>query len=218
MNFQYEHVAPGFVYYKNIIKDPELIIKKIENLEVKRKEMLNYFSEHVKPWVAWDYGDEKNKTVFCWQKFIPKPEDINKSDIFYNDQLEISQALFGSLESGLNHYFELYPYAKKNIKSREKTMHILKYEKSGHLPAHSDHGISSRVLSALLYLNDDYVGGEITFPHIGFSKKPEAGSLIFFPANYVFVHEVNAVTEGTRYALPNWYHNRLVPYYSDGTE
>jgi predicted 2-oxoglutarate/Fe(II)-dependent dioxygenase YbiX len=73
-------------------------------------------------------------------------------------------------------------------------------------------------LSALLYLNDDYEGGEITFPHIGFSQKPKAGSLIFFPSNFVFVHEVNAVTSGTRYALPNWYHNRSTPYYSDGSE
>lgn len=216
---EYEHLAPGFVYYKNIIKNPGQLIQKIESLEDKRAELSNYSSEFVKPWIAWDYDHGQNeKTVFCWQKFIPKPEDINRGDIFYKEQLEISEELFGSLEVGLNHYFSLYPYAQKNIKSREKTMHLLKYKKAGHLPAHSDHGISSRVLSALLYLNDDYVGGEITFPHIGFSKKPEAGSLIFFPSNFVFVHEVNAVTEGTRYALPNWYHNRTTPYYSDGSE
>ncbi len=219
MELEYEHIAPGFVYYKNIINNPSEIIKNIEDLESKREQSQGYFSDSVKPWIAWDYDHGKNeKTVFCWQKFIPKPEDINKTDLFYDEQLAISESLFGSLELGLNHYFKLYPYAQKNIKSREKTMHVLKYKESGHLPAHSDHGISSRVLSALLYLNDDYEGGEITFPHIGFSQKPKAGSLIFFPSNFVFVHEVNAVTSGTRYALPNWYHNRSTPYYSDGSE
>jgi predicted 2-oxoglutarate/Fe(II)-dependent dioxygenase YbiX len=86
------------------------------------------------------------------------------------------------------------------------------------LPAHSDHGISSRVLSALLYLNDDYEGGNIKFEHAGVTLKPEAGSLLFFPSNYIYVHEVSAVTSGIRYALPNWYHNRSKAYYSDGTE
>ena len=219
MNFSYDHIAPGFVYYKNIISNPKEIIDRIESLELKRSGNLEYFSESVKPWIAWDYDHgNSEKTIFCWQKFIPKPEDIDKSDMFYEDQLYISTILFNSLENGLNHYFSLYPYAQKNIKSREKTMHVLKYKESGHLPAHSDHGISSRVLSALLYLNDDYEGGEITFPHINFSIKPEAGSLIFFPSNFVFVHEVNAVKSGVRYALPNWYHNRTIPYYSDGSE
>ncbi len=216
---RYEELALGVVKYNEIIKDPQSIINKIESLEINRQSMPNYRSEFVKEWKAWDYDHGKDsKTVFCWQKFLPKPEDINKEDIFYQEQYEISSELFGALDTALKHYFTLYPYAEKNIKSREKTMHLLKYKESGFLPAHSDHGISSRVLSALLYLNDDYEGGNIRFPHAGIDIKPEAGSIMFFPSNFVYVHEVDAVTSGTRYSLPNWYHNRTNAYYSDGTE
>lgn len=216
---EFKQLALGVVEYTNIIKDPSLIIKKIEDLENKRSLEEGYTSEFVKPWVAWDYDNgQKEKTIFCWQKFLPKPEDISKNDIFYEDQFFISSELFGALDVALSHYFSLYPYAQKNIKSREKTMHLLKYKESGFLPAHSDHGISSRVLSALLYLNDDYEGGNLIFPHAGLNIKPKAGTILFFPSNYVYVHEVEAITKGTRYALPNWYHNRTVPYYSDGTE
>jgi Rps23 Pro-64 3,4-dihydroxylase Tpa1-like proline 4-hydroxylase len=215
----HEELALGVVYYKNIIDDPKSVINKIEELEQKREESESYRSEFVKPWQAWDYNHgNKERTVFCWQKFLPKPEDIQKTDLFYEEQFEISSILFDGLEKGLNHYFSLYPYAEKNIKSREKTMHLLKYKESGFLPAHSDHGISSRVLSALLYLNDDYEGGNIRFPHAGIDIKPEAGSLLFFPSNFVYVHEVDAVTSGIRYSLPNWYHNRKNAYYSDGSE
>jgi Rps23 Pro-64 3,4-dihydroxylase Tpa1-like proline 4-hydroxylase len=215
----YKELALGAVYYKNIIGDPEGVINKIEDLEQKRKDSESYKSEFVKPWQAWDYDHgNKEKTVFCWQKFLPKPEDIKTDDLFYKEQFEISSILFDGLEKGLKHYFSLYPYAEKNIKSREKTMHLLKYKESGFLPAHSDHGISSRVLSALLYLNDDYEGGNIRFPNAGIDMKPESGSLLFFPSNFVYVHEVDAVTSGTRYSLPNWYHNRKNAYYSDGTE
>lgn len=216
---EYKELSLGVVYYKNIIKDPYGLIDKIESLEEKRNLEKDYRSEFIKPWQAWDYDHgNKEKTIFCWQKFLPKPEDINVNDIFYKEQYEISSELFNGLENGLNHYFSLYPYAEKNIKSREKTMHLLKYKESGFLPAHSDHGISSRVLSALLYLNDDYEGGNIKFPHCNIDMKPEAGSLLFFPSNFIYVHEVAAVTSGTRYSLPNWYHNRKIPYYSDGTE
>jgi len=215
----YKELSLGAVYYKNIIEDPQSVINKIEELEQKRNESEGYRSEFVKPWQAWDYNNgNKEKTIFCWQKFLPKPEDIKVDDLFYKEQFEISSILFDGLEKGLKHYFSLYPYAEKNIKSREKTMHLLKYKESGFLPAHSDHGISSRVLSALLYLNDDYEGGNIRFPHAEINIKPEAGSLLFFPSNFVYVHEVDAVTSGTRYSLPNWYHNRKNAYYSDGTE
>lgn len=216
---QYQELALGVVYYKNIIKDPNELINKIESLEEKRSLQKDYRSQSVKPWQAWDYDHgNKEKTIFCWQKFLPKPEDIDINDYFYKEQHEISSQLFNGLEDGLKHYFSLYPYSEKNIKSREKTMHLLKYKESGFLPAHSDHGISSRVLSALLYLNDDYEGGNIRFPHCNIDMKPEAGSLLFFPSNFVYVHEVDAVTSGTRYSLPNWYHNRKNAYYSDGTE
>ena len=216
---RHEELALGVVKYNEIIKDPQSIIDKIESLEQKRKDADSYTSPFVQEWKAWDYDHGKSeRTVFCWQKFLPKPEDIDKNDIFYKEQYEISFELFDALETALKHYFTLYPYAEKNIKSREKTMHLLKYKESGFLPAHSDHGISSRVLSALLYLNDDYEGGNIRFPHAGIDIKPEAGSIMFFPSNFVYVHEVDAVTNGTRYSLPNWYHNRTRPYYSDGTE
>jgi predicted 2-oxoglutarate/Fe(II)-dependent dioxygenase YbiX len=75
-------------------------------------------------------------------------------------------------------------------------------------------------LSVVLYLNDDYDGGEISFPHVrnGVSIKPEAGSAIFFPSNYVFVHEVSEIKNGIRYALPNWYHNMINRIDTDGSE
>jgi Rps23 Pro-64 3,4-dihydroxylase Tpa1-like proline 4-hydroxylase len=216
---KYEEIALGVVKYNNIINDPQGLINKIEDLEEKRSNSNGYTSQFVQEWKAWDYDHgNAEKTVFCWQKFLPKPEDISNSDLFYKEQHEISSELFGALDKALNHYFTLYPYAQKNIKAREKTMHLLKYKESGFLPAHSDHGISSRVLSALLYLNDDYEGGNIRFPHAGLDLKPEAGTILFFPSNFVYVHEVDAVTKGTRYSLPNWYHNRSKPYYSDGSE
>jgi hypothetical protein len=219
MEFNYTKLADGMIYYKNAVPNPQSIIDNIESLEEKRKNSKGYVSKYVKPWTVWDYdngGDQR--TFFCLQKFLPNPKDIDPSDTFYNEQLQISKSLFDPLEDTLNHYFTLYPFAKTAIKSREDMMHVLKYEKAGFLPKHSDHGKSSRVLSVLLYLNEDYEGGEISWPDVGVTLKPEAGSIIYFPSNYVFTHEVAPIISGVRYALPNWFHNRKERYESDGTD
>jgi predicted 2-oxoglutarate/Fe(II)-dependent dioxygenase YbiX len=215
----FEILDLGLVYYKNIVNDPGSLIKKIEELDSRYQEEKPLpFATSVKPWVPWTYGEGENKVTFNMQKFIPQVKDISKTDIYLDEQTFISNELFGALDRTLKHYStELYPFAEKNIKSREKTMHLLKYDKTGHLPAHQDQGISTRVLSVLLYLNDDYEGGEIEFRNSGLKFKPEAGSVLFFPSNFLYVHEVYPVTRGPRYALPNWYHNVPLEFKRDST-
>ena len=219
MTNDFEILDLGLVYYKNVVNDPQGLIKKIEELDSRYQEEKPLpFATSVKPWVPWTYGEGENKVTFNMQKFIPQVKDISKTDIYLDEQTFISNELFGALDRTLKHYStELYPFAEKNIKSREKTMHLLKYDKTGHLPAHQDQGISTRVLSVLLYLNDDYEGGEIEFRNSGLKFKPEAGSVLFFPSNFLYVHEVYPVTRGPRYALPNWYHNVPLEFKRDST-
>lgn len=221
----YEILADGLVYYKNLIKNPSEIINDIEKLNDKvvldiANSVPGSNSSKAKPWGVWEH-DHGNGMVerFCRQRWLERREDIPLDDIYYNEYCSIADRLFSALDQSYEHYStQLYPYAARNIKSTEKIMSILKYEKSGHLPEHSDHGSSSRTLSMVLYLNDDYDGGEITFTRVGVTIKPEAGSAIFFPSNFVFTHEVSEVTNGVRYALPNWYHNMKNKIDTDGTE
>jgi Rps23 Pro-64 3,4-dihydroxylase Tpa1-like proline 4-hydroxylase len=83
---------------------------------------------------------------------------------------------------------------------------ILKYEKGTMYKQHHDCGGSNkgRVVSMLVYLNDDFVGGELEFPHIGVKHKPSAGDIVLFPSNYTFSHIAHPVTEGTKYAVVSW--------------
>jgi hypothetical protein len=61
----------------------------------------------------------------------------------------------------------------------------------------SDPGVE---MGALMYLNDDYEGGELTYTDpngVFHSIKPKAGSMVYCPSWYA--HGVNAVTSGVRY-------------------
>ena len=82
---------------------------------------------------------------------------------------------------------------------------IRKYDTGSYLTEHQDvygqpngEGIKNPlVVTALLYLNDDFDGGEIYFPEKGISIKPDCGSLVVFPSKTV--HGVKTLISGNRY-------------------
>lgn len=61
-----------------------------------------------------------------------------------------------------------------------------------------------RDLSLVYFLNDDFEGGDLIFPDLNLSIKPQAGTLVCFPSDHNFVHGVNPVTSGRRYTLVTW--------------
>jgi predicted 2-oxoglutarate/Fe(II)-dependent dioxygenase YbiX len=83
---------------------------------------------------------------------------------------------------------------------------ILKYENGTEYKQHHDCGgiHKDRVVSILVYLNDNYIGGELEFPMFNFKYKPNAGDIILFPSNYTFAHIAHPVTSGTKYAIVSW--------------
>ena len=56
--------------------------------------------------------------------------------------------------------------------------------------------------TAIAYLSDNYIGGEIMFPDYDINHKPKKGQAIFF-ANEL--HGVKEVIDGTRYTLITWF-------------
>jgi hypothetical protein len=59
-------------------------------------------------------------------------------------------------------------------------------------------------LSSVIYLNDNYEGGELYFPDHNLEIKPEAGDYITWPGNRWYQHGVKEVTGGLRYTLSTW--------------
>lgn len=60
-------------------------------------------------------------------------------------------------------------------------------------------------ISSLVYLNEDYEGGEIFFPNQEIQIKPPKNGLIFFPGDIFFLHGVTTVTSGVRYTMPSFW-------------
>lgn len=82
--------------------------------------------------------------------------------------------------------------------------HIARFTPGKGMHEHFD---SSRPndIATLIYLNDNYFGGEIYFPEHGIGFKPQPGDLLCFPDNPSFIHGVNPVIGATRYTTPRWF-------------
>jgi len=73
---------------------------------------------------------------------------------------------------------------------------------------HHDFGnnVMERHLSISICLNNEYEGGEFVFdiPEGYYTVPQNIGDAVIFPSNFMFPHQVNKVTKGTRYALIGW--------------
>jgi len=88
----------------------------------------------------------------------------------------------------------------------------VRWPKGQGMMAHSDYGAHNefphREWAAIVYLNDDYEGGEVFFPQLEKVIKPKAGQCMVFPGGKL-MHGVHPVTAGTRYTVASWLASEL---------
>jgi predicted 2-oxoglutarate/Fe(II)-dependent dioxygenase YbiX len=69
----------------------------------------------------------------------------------------------------------------------------------------SYHPYSYRKFASIIYLNNDYDGGEIYFPTTDFTPQITPGDLISFPGTVDYLHGVTKITSGTRYTIAGFF-------------
>ncbi len=103
------------------------------------------------------------------------------------------------------------PYARKHDIDElyHEGYNMLRYSTGQEYKAHADGGTGlGRAISAIVYLNDDYEGGEVEFVNFGVKIKPKPGMLLLFPSTYPYTHVAHPVKDGTKYAIVTWIHDR----------
>ncbi len=73
-------------------------------------------------------------------------------------------------------------------------MVALHYDASGITPGRREY-------AAHIYLNDNFTGGEISYPNQNFIEKPEKNMLILFPTSEDYPHEMKQILSGERTAM-----------------
>jgi predicted 2-oxoglutarate/Fe(II)-dependent dioxygenase YbiX len=127
-----------------------------------------------------------------------KRENLGKDISFSQVLFDIHESVDKSLDYCLGHYESLW-HLKMHYK---EAFNFVKYLPGKYFKIHGDHGpYYTCTVSAVVYLNDDYEGGEIQFTRQGLTVKPEAGDIILFPSNFVYEHASLEVFSGTKYSV-----------------
>jgi predicted 2-oxoglutarate/Fe(II)-dependent dioxygenase YbiX len=71
--------------------------------------------------------------------------------------------------------------------------------------------VIDRDLSLLIYLNNEYEGGELSFYKFNYQVWPRAGAVVMFPSDHRYLHQAEKVTQGVRYAIVSWASVRGIP-------
>jgi hypothetical protein len=85
-------------------------------------------------------------------------------------------------------------------------INLLKFTRGMSLVPHIDTESSEgNHIAVIYYINNDYIGGEICFPDLHINIKPDPNTLVIFPGNENYLHEVRTVYEGKRYTSSMWF-------------
>jgi len=209
-------------YYTDVFEDPKKLLEVIESTELKD------FGSSISKWSSWDscsgemynYGTEK--IIYANEEEKSQPADSN--DVSY---------IFHAINNAF--YEACKDYALAQGDQEEPNFYpvfpIKKYKAGTFMGAHYDQQEGDKRLkySMVMYLNDDYEGGELSFtikspdapiiegkPSEDFnvavienkealtvSIKPKAGSIVIFPSSPPYHHTAHLVKSGFKYMVPS---------------
>jgi 2OG-Fe(II) oxygenase superfamily len=110
---------------------------------------------------------------------------IKTLNLFDNNEWDLSEFNFIKMWNGSN------PFPERRNKSLEMFYHTDNQENNGYE--------KEIFWGAVIYPNDDYEGGELSYPKYKLIHKPKAGSIVFHRGNVK--HGVKIVNTGNRYSI-----------------
>ena len=187
-----EIYANKIYYYKNVIDAPDQLIVQIEESDSRVTD-----TDPIGAWTDWIASGGGEPYVFGSIKHTDetKLETGSDASIFIHKTLKSTLTLVGkdyAQSQGIEYIDPMPVSISKYRTGADMGPHVDDYGQDGVVP----------LMSAVIYLNDDYEGGELRFPEQDVMIKPEAGSVIVFPSVEPFYHQSMPLKTGTKYMVP----------------
>jgi hypothetical protein len=193
-----------FIYYKNqkntqsvygLELDKIVEIPNFVSAE-ESKAIMDYFESKAVNWGPIAFFGSEGMSIVHEDPSLPQ---FNLPVTFFGD-------LMKKYQEAIENIFER-PVKPVNI------CHAQKWNVGGNASPHADNSESDGKPNAfetnkfvsLLYLNEDYEGGELYFPDLDIEFKPKAFSWVAFNGGIENVHGVKEITAGTRYTFVSFW-------------
>lgn len=193
-----EIFADRIFYFKNVLENPREIVDLIESTNDSLTEL-----DALEKWTAWRSNNDPDH-IFGQQKQTRKAALATS-----NDEVVF---IYTQLETAILEAAKYYEQATNTSVGVPQQLSISKYFEGASMGPHvdwdEDHARLEPIVSAVMYLNDDYEGGELHFKEQLVTIKPEAGSIVIFPSVEPFYHQSKEIISGSKYMSPIfWYKN-----------
>jgi hypothetical protein len=190
-----ENLALGVNVYKNVFS-PEDSKRYINTLELNLNNDKKY---------NWSEAQVTNSTTPIKKArdcvdFKYKQENLGPRNEHNSELIDLHQEIYEKLKYCIDDYAA---YWGINVTYYE-AFNFVKYEGEGsHFNIHADHGPAYNcTVSAVIYINDDYEGGELKFPRLdNLVYKPRIGDIVLCPSNYIYEHASLPIKSGTKYCV-----------------
>lgn len=212
MSIKYESPYQGIVYFPGILDDVDHLIEKIESTN----------SLAVSPWGTWYASSDVNGHIYGEIKSFNKGTLDQETDVNTKTNCEyIISTLVNAMSEAAKVYADIYSidqkdldYALEALDHRGTRYGINKYYENEQMGPHVDwNEFNSEITyTIVVYLNDDYEGGELEFvkPEINVKIKPKAGSIVMFPSVEPYLHRSCDLTKGRKMLITHHWKTRPV--------
>jgi hypothetical protein len=194
-NILVENPALGINLYRNVFskEDSDRYIKTLES---------NLGNDGKYKWseAKVTNSDEPIKKARDAVDFRFKQENLGPRDEHNSELLDLHEEIYQKLKLCVDDYSK---YWGINVIYYE-AFNFVKYEGEGkHFNIHADHGPAYNcTVSAVIYINEDYEGGEIRFPRFdNYTHTPQVGDILLCPSNYIYEHASLPMRSGTKYCV-----------------
>lgn len=187
-----DNPAKGIYIYRNALPEAMNIPQRLEEILGNDKNVFFKWSEAL-------VGDsQKVKDYRDCVDFKVRRNQLKAGDPKADAVAMIHDQITEKLNECLNHYVNIH---SMNRLEYMEAINFVKYGPGQHFQVHPDSGPTySCNVSTVMYLNSDYEGGELWFPHFEYTYKPEYGDIVLFPSSFLYSHAALPVKTGTKYS------------------
>jgi hypothetical protein len=194
-----EELYPGIFVVENFISDEEIASIELFIEGMSQGDWSKSYTESLFAFVEEQYGVKTIEEAQALGHEIKIDEDwVDKNATLPS---EVSQSINEKLYKLFLQFPDLELQGVGSIQRQYEGVSL-----SYHVDSLSNPAV---VFANVIYINDDFTGGELHFPEIDITYTPKKGSLIVFPSADQYLHGVKPVGAGpTRYALPAFVNKR----------
>ena len=190
-----EIVYDKICFFRNALPNPKEWLEKVE--------LAN--DEVISEWVPWQSNPSNGSIPYVYgdRKYLSILK--SESDLINTESKILVRQVIDAMVECAEEYSKIYSI---DIPIDLGAACVLnKYKEHEVMGQHADWNQDQDLLeySFVVYINDDYEGGELYFKDLDVTIKPEAGSIALFPSKLPYSHGSTELTMGRKVFIPHFW-------------